>query len=243
MAEAIYTGLRVQPVLRRQLRPAPPVAPALTFRAMMAFYIPLALTSLLGLIIRPIGSAAISRMPLPLESLAAWSVVQGLLFMVQSLGIAYNEVVVAMLDEPGAARTLRRFAAVLAAATTGALVVLAATPLSRVWFEGISALSPALADMARAGLWLALPMPAVAALQSWGQGSIVNSRQTRGITESVVLFMAVNGAILAAGVAWGQTIGLYVGLAATVTASLAQVAWLAWRSRAAMRIVLARMAA
>ncbi len=243
MAEALYVGLRVQPVLRHQLRPAEPVKPPLTFYAMMAFYIPLALTSLLGLIIRPIGSAAISRMPDALASLAVWSVVQGLMFMVQSLGTAYNEVVVAMLDEPGAVRTLRRFAAILAVTTTAAMVLLAATSLSRVWFETISALPPALADMARVGLWLTLPLPAISALQSWFQGSIVNSRRTRGITEAVMVFMAVNGVILVAGVSWGQAAGLYVGLAAVVVASIAQTAWLAWRSRGAMRVILARAAA
>ena len=135
VCEAIYAGLRVQPVLRNQLRLAPPVVPPLTFHAMMAFYIPLALTSLLSLIINPLGSAAISRMPQPLESLAVWSVVQGLLFMVQSLGIAFNEVVVAMLDEPGAAPALRRFANRLALSTTTIIVLMTVTPLSTVWFR------------------------------------------------------------------------------------------------------------
>jgi len=44
-------------------------------RAFLDFYIPLAMTSLLFLLAQPMGSAAISRMPMALESLAVWPVV------------------------------------------------------------------------------------------------------------------------------------------------------------------------
>ena len=114
MSEAIYAGLVVRPVLRNELAAAPPVEPALTYRAFFAFYIPLVFTSLLSLLATPIGSAALSRMPRALISLAAWPVVTGLIFMLRSLGIAFNEVVVALLDEPGAAPALRRFTGILA---------------------------------------------------------------------------------------------------------------------------------
>jgi O-antigen/teichoic acid export membrane protein len=50
-------------------------------RSFLRFYIPLALTSLLTLLVQPIGSAALSRMPGALESLAVWPVVSGLLFL------------------------------------------------------------------------------------------------------------------------------------------------------------------
>jgi hypothetical protein len=80
----------VQPILRNQLRYAPAVEPALTFRAMMDFYIPLAMTSLLFLIVQPMGSAALSRMPNALTSLAVWPVIAGVSFLTCSPGIAYN---------------------------------------------------------------------------------------------------------------------------------------------------------
>ena len=71
---------------------------------------------------------------------------------------------------------------------------------------------------------------------------IVNSRRTRGITEAVGVFMVVNGAILVGGVAWGEVAGLYVGLFAATASAAAQVTWLAWRSRGAMRTIHARAA-
>ena len=233
LSEALYVGIRVRPVLRHDLTAQPAVEPPLTYAAFFAFYIPLVLTSLLNLLANPIGSAALSRMPQALTSLAVWPVVSGLVFMSRGLGIAFNEVVVALLDEPGARAALRRFTWLLCLGTTAGLALLAATPLSRLWFEGLSALPADLAAMARLGLWVALPLPALTALQSWYQGSLLHGRRTRGITESVVLYLAVDVAVLFGGVTWGGLGGLYVGLAGMAAATLAQTGWLAWRARRA----------
>lgn len=235
IAEAVYTAFRVRPVLREELRQAPPVEPRLTFRALLAFYVPLALTSLLNLIIQPIGSAALSRMPRALESLAVWPVVTGLLFILRSLGIAYNEVVVALLDEEGAAPSLRRFAALLSVSATLLLLLIAGTPLASVWFRSVSALPPRLASLAVAGLWLVVPIPGLTVLQSWYQGAIVHSRRTRGVTEALLAFLLVTGAVLWFGVWRGQYVGLYVGLVAFSAGALVQTAVLWLRSRPAIQ--------
>lgn len=242
-SEAIYAGLRVRPVLRDQLRPALPVDQHLDFRTFAEFYTPLAMTSLLRLLVQPMGSAAISRMPDALDSLAVWSIVTGFVFLLRSLGFAFNEVVISLLDEPRAACNLRRFATGLAAVTTVLLLIVAATPLSTWWFGWVSALNPRLASLARQSLWVALPMPALDALQSWYQGAIVHSRRTRGITEAVTIYLLASGAVLGAGVAWGQTTGLYIGIAAFGVGALAQTAWLWHRSRPVVQAMQARDAA
>jgi hypothetical protein len=234
VSEAIYAKLRVRPVVRGQLRQAAPVGQPLTFRAFSGFYTPLAVTSMLRLLVQPIGSAALSRMPGALESLAVWPVVSGFVFLLRSLGFAYNEVVIALLDEPGAAHNLRRFTAALAALTTVLLLVIAATPLATLWFGQVSALSSRLVTLACQGLWVALPMPGLSVLLSWYQGAIVHSRRTRGVTEAVGIFLLTSSAILWAGVAWGEVTGLLVGLAAFTAGSLAQTMWLWQRSRPAM---------
>lgn len=231
ICEAIYIGFVTRPVLKNELKPAPPAHPALTWRGFWDFYIPLMMTSLLFLVSNPIGSSAMSRMPDSLESLAVWPVVAGLVFMLRSLGIAYNEVVVALLEKPQANQVLIRFMWILGSIMTGVLLVIAATPLARVWFEQVSALSPELSEMARLGLWIALPMPYLATLQSWYQGVILYGRQTRGITESVVIFLLTSALILSAGVAYGKSSGLYFGLLALTASMTTQTAWLWYRSR------------
>lgn len=230
MSEAFFIGLRVRPILRR-LRQIKPDGDPLTLRSFLRFYVPLALTSLLTLLVQPIGSAAISRMPGALESLAVWPVVSGLLFLLRSVGIAYNEVVVALLGEPKAEESLRRFAKILSLSLTAILLLFAATPLAGFWFRSLSGLPPSLANLAQASLWFALLLPAFSVWQSWYQGSLVYSRATRGVIEAMALSLMISSAILGAGVLWGQVTGLYIAQAAFTIGSLAQMLWLAYRSR------------
>ncbi len=237
VSEAVYAGLRVRPVLRDQLHDAPPVAQPLTFRSLIAFYIPLAMTSLLRLLAEPLSSAALSRMPRPLASLAVWSVVTGFIFLLRSLGMAYQEVVITLLDAPHSSRNLRRFMYFLASLVTLLLLIVVATPLAQIWFERVTGLKPDLAALSRRGLWVALLMPGLNVLQSWYQGLLVHRRHTRAITEAIVVYLVSSGAILWGGVAWGQIAGLYVGLAAIGFGRLTQTIWLWYRSRSALRSI------
>src|SRR5574341_502442 len=236
VSEAIYAGLRVRPVLRL-LRNVPPVEPALTLSDFIRFYVPLVMTSLLTMLAQPIGSAALSRMPLALDSLAVWPVISGLVFLLRSLGVADNEVVVALLDEPRSSGSLRRFAGWLAASLSLGLLLIAATPLAKWWFGEVSALAPNLVELALQAIWLAIPLPAFAVMQSWFQGSILHSRRTRAITESVVIYLAAIAVLLWAGVVWGQVPGLYVGIAAMSISMGLQTVWLWWRARPVIQAI------
>jgi hypothetical protein len=234
ISEAIYAGWRVRPVIRDELRVTPQLEEPLTWRAFALFYVPLAMTSLLNLLTLPMGSAALSRMPLALESLAVWSVVGGLVFMLRSLGVAYNEVVVALLDEPFAMNSLRRYAAILVGCTTILMILVAGTQLSTVWFGRLTGLAPSLAEIARKALWFALPIPGFNVLQSWFQGILLSSRRTRGISEAVAISLLTTTVILTMGVLWGRTTGLFVGWTAFSVGGLAQNLWLWRRSRPAL---------
>lgn len=231
LCEALFVGLAVKPVLRDQLQPALPVTPKLNLSSFLAFYVPLVLTSLISLLVQPIGSAALSRMPLALESLAVWPVLNGLTFLMRSLGLAYNEAVVALLDQPRSYERLRRFTWLLSGFSSLALLMITATPLSWLWFERFSGLSPRLSELARNSLWCFTITPGLAAFQSWYQGALLNSRQTRVITESVIVFMGVCVSLLAAGVVWGAAPGAIMAGAAYAVAMTAQTAWQGLRSR------------
>lgn len=240
LSEAVYVGIVVRPVLRNELRRAKPVGETVTMRSFLSFYVPLVMTALLSLLIQPLGSAALGRMPQPLVSLAAWPVVNGLVFSLRSLGIAYNEVVVALLDENGSSRNLHRFSWIMAAVTTGLLFLITATPLAEIWFVQVTALNPDLAQLAKSVIWLALPIPGLSVFQSWYQGTLLHSRQTHYITESVVIFLSLSAALLALGVVWGGIPGLYVVMGSFVISTAAQTGWLWLRSRGAIRAVFQR---
>jgi len=230
VSEAIYAGLRVRPVLDNDVRPAAGQG-VLTWKEFALFYTPLVFTSLLNLVWNPIGSAALSRMNAPLESLATWPVISGLLFVMRSPGIAYNEVVVAMLDRQGQARGLRQFTVLLTALTSVIYLAFVLTPVGGWWFSTVSALPDELAALALTGFGLGVLLPGLSVLQSWFQGCILHSRKTSGISESLVVFLITVTGLLAAGVAWNGLPGLYIALGSYVMANLTQTAWLAWRSR------------
>lgn len=235
VAEAVYAGIAVRPIRFGALRAAPPVSPPLTTAAFSRFYLPLMVTPMLAFLGAPLTSAALSRMPEPLGSLAAWPVALGLLFTMRSLGFAYNEVVVALLDRPHALTELRRFARRLAIGTTVTLALIAATPLGTLWLSGLSALPADLTALALVVLWLGVPTPWMNAYQSLYQGAIVHSRATRAITESMVVFLAVTALTLALGVTVGRLPGVWFAAFALVTGNLALVAWLWWRARGTLR--------
>lgn len=229
LAEAIYAALRVRRVKRAL--PEEPVRPLLRGRAFLRFYVPLATTPLFTLMIMPVGTAMVSRMPDPLPSLAVWPMANAVVFVLQALGLAFHEVVVALLDEPGAREPLRRFAVWLTLGTTALLAILSLPPVAHAWFSVVAGLPPALAAIGAASLWLALPIPATRVAQSWTQGLLVHSRRTRAITEAVVVFAVACVAVLATGVRTQAWPGLPVVLIAYSLGRVLQTAWLAIRSR------------
>lgn len=231
IAEAVYVGIVVRPVLKNELKIVPALAEPLTFPGFIHFYIPLVMTALLTMVIQPMGSAAMGRMPQPLDSLATWPIVWGLAFLLRSMGVAFNEVVVAILDETGSTAPLARFAWLLAGLLTLLLLLVAATPLASAWFVDLYRLTPDLARLARQTLWIALPLPGLTVFQSWFQGAILHGRHTRHVTESVIFFLVLSGILLSVGVAWGRLPGLSVAMGSFVISTAAQTAWLWMRSR------------
>jgi len=234
LAEALYAGLRVRPIVRTQIQCAPVSDEPLTIRGFVAFYVPLALTSLIAFFVSPIGSAAMARMPNSLNSLAAWPIVYGLLFMLRSPGMAYNEAVLALLDEPDGYRRLRRFSVGMMVGSFLLIAAIVTSPLATLWFRDVMALSPGLVVLGKQALWLALLLPSIVVAQSWFQGIIVHSKRTRGVTESVALNLVVTALLLSAGISAQRLPGLYVAVASLSIAGLVQLGWLWYRSRPAV---------
>ena len=84
---------------------------------------------------------------------------------------------------------------------------------------------------ARADYGVATLLPAMAALRSLFQGVLVHHHETRGIPESVALFLGVAVGLSLIGVVAGDIAGLFVVVPAMSTGMAAQAAWLAVRSR------------
>lgn len=235
VGEAIYARLRIVSVQRAQLRPAPVASDPITLGTFAAFYVPLVMTSLLQILVQPIGTAALSRMPDPLASLAVWPVVYGLLIVLMSSGIAFTEVVVVMLDEPRASAALQRFATMLAVTLSSILLLVTATPLADIWFGRIVSLPPALVSTAHTAVWFCLLIPGLAAYESFFSGILLNRRRTRGITEGVFLGLLLMSLVLMLGITTHAVAGVNAAALALTLGASARVGWLWFRSRPARR--------
>lgn len=238
LTEVAYTRLRFTAVMREKLPAKVDQQRTLTFKRFFAFFAPLVLTTVLTMTVQTLVTVVLGRMPLPLESLAVWPVLLSLLVILQSPGMAFTEVVISLLERPGAVPLLRRVTWVAVVALSVALIAVAATPLAHLWFEYVSALSPALTELAVIGLWLGLAVPGLRLLTSWYQGAIIYGENTRGILESVLVFLVTAAVVLGAGVVWGGMIGVYVGMIGMTAALATQAAWLAHRAGPVLRAAL-----
>lgn len=237
ITEAIYVGLRVRPILNNELRVSPPVQRPMGLKEMWLFFLPLGMTPLLNQLIRPIGSAALSRMPNPLEALAIWPVISSFSFLIVTPGAAFNEVVIAMLDRPKARQNLRRFMTILMASQFILFLLVASTPLSSLWFSNVSGLSPHLSTLAAKAFLLLIPASLLTPLNSWLSGAIVHSRRSRSITEAMGIYLIAYTASLFLGRWLFSFSGIYIAVGSAMVASLAHNSFLWFRSKEAFQLL------
>ena len=197
--------------------------------SLISFYIPLALTPMLILAAQPIATAGIARMPLPLAGLAVWGPLGGLAFLTRSAGIAFNEVAIAHAADQGGEQRLRRFAWLCGLAFTGLLGIVAATPLSDMWFRDVIGLDHELTQLGVQAVWLAVPLPLLTFLQSHWQGLLVNHHRTPAVTESVLAFLVITVLGIVCGAGLTDWNGLSVTMAAFTLGNAAQAWWLRFR--------------
>jgi hypothetical protein len=155
----------------------------LSYRRITEFYIPLALTSLIGLAVHPMVTFLLGRARYPIESLAVLPVVNSLSFIFRAMGLSYQEVAIVLLGKRHEhTKELGRFALGLGLASSLGLALIAFTPLAHVWFETISGLSRELAAFAIAPTQILVPLPFLSVMLSYQRGILVQGRFTRPIT-------------------------------------------------------------
>ncbi|TVR61357.1 MAG: hypothetical protein EA422_12615 [Gemmatimonadales bacterium] len=212
--------------------PATPSGSGLETREIIQFYYPLALTSLLALTTQPLLTFFMGRAPAPVESLAVFPVVMALYFLFGTLGLSFQEAVIALVGRRGEHRAeLTRFAGGLAVVASGLLAILAFTPMARVWFEGVSGLEPGLAALAFLPAQIVAIGPALSVVIGLQRGLLVKARRTRPITMATVIevtTIAILFPLLGWGLGW---MGVTAAITSLMVARTLGVAFLAWAVR------------
>jgi len=228
LAEAAYIRWAARDIGWRAAA-AKTTEPVISHRELIRFYLPLAISPLVALLALPIGSAGISRMPESLLCLAVWPALNGLSFASRSAAVAYNEVVVSLADRPGARPILFRFGVNWGLVISVLLFLMCATPLSDLWFRVAMGLEEDLVGIGVRALWFAIPLPVFTFVRSLYQGMLVAGRETRGVTEAVVIQVVTVSAILFGGVLLRGPIGADVAMFGFTAGTVLQVCWLRWR--------------
>ena len=207
--------------------------PPLTWKALLSFYWPLALTSMVWLWAPSLISFGLVRSPHPLESLAVWPVVSGQISILSSFGFSYLEVVVALLKYPQAITALRRFATALSVGSLLLLLAIAFTPLAPLWQGSVAGLDDELTGFAIPALRLGILLPVVAVLLSWFRGIVVTVKATQTIAQATVINVTILVLALVIGASVGWLPGASIAAIALTVSRLAETAWLWRRARPA----------
>jgi hypothetical protein len=184
-AEAISSKLMARNSAKNLCQNMDPSAQgeSLTYRYIAKFYYPLALTSMLALGVYPMVTFFMGQSRMSLESLAVFPVVSALVFIFRSLGLSFQEVVIALLGDANENfQRLRNFALVLGTTVVSLLALIALTPLSSVWFQKVSGLSEPLALFSLAPAKILILIPGLTVLISFQRGLLVTNKRTTPIT-------------------------------------------------------------
>lgn len=158
-------------------------ASGVTYGDIWRFYIPLAWTSVVALAAHPMVTFFMGHAPSSLESLAVLPVVTSLVFVFRSVGLAYQEVAITMLDRrPENRKAVLKFAAILGSCASMGLALIVATPLAGLWFQTVSGLSAELYRFALLPSWILIPIPALSVLLSLQRALLMHARATGPIT-------------------------------------------------------------
>lgn len=231
--EAIATRLMADRTVRGLLaQTAKAGEPPLTTRDITTFYYPLALTSVLTLVVAPLVTFFLGRSRAPIESLAVMPVIGALLLLFRATAIAYQEVGVALIGRHREhEREVGRIATCLASVVTILLAVLAFTPLSMVWFRTVSGLSEMLASFSILPTQLLLLLPATEFLLSMQRSVLILSRRTTPITIATLVEALAVVAILLVCIGSFDIVGAVAASVAIMLGRLASNGYLFWVTR------------
>lgn len=235
--EAVYATVAVRPLLAGKLGPsnAASTQPTITLSELFFFHLPLAATSLLILLIQPLVTFSLARLPNAAFTLAAWPLVFQIMLVARAAALALPEVVIALSEEEESQKPLLTFTIGLSIVSTFAILLFVFSPLSRFYLLQVQDTTIEVSKIARAGLGLFVPLPALAVLTSWFRGLLIHSKNTKIVNAAMFVNVIATAAVLFLGIQF-QWPGIKTAAVALVAASLTELVYLWLRSRGIARL-------
>lgn len=193
----------------------------LTYRGIILFYYPLAITSILSLGVHPIVTFLIGQSRMSIESLAVLPVINSLVFVFRAVGLSFHEAFIALLGENGEGyKPLRNFGFIAGSLATLLLFGITTTPLATIWFHKISGLSIELTELSILPTIIMSLFPALTFLISVQRAVLVYTRNTSPLTTATIIEVVVILIVLFFGIKFFDLIGV---LAATIAYTIGRL--------------------
>lgn len=221
--EALASRIMVHSSIRmlRAQEPKPQGLERLSYKGIISFYYPLALTSILNLGVFPMVIFFMGHSRMALESLAVLPVIHSLVFIFRSIGLSFQEVGIALLGEKQKNyEPLRNVAILLGMVVLILMSIVSFTPLAFFWFNNVSGLSLELSNFALLPTKILFLTPALMVLLSFLRAIMVNSRKTKQITLATTLELTMVIVIL---VVTTQVFGMVGAVGAAVSMAIARM--------------------
>ncbi|MFO8065644.1 MAG: hypothetical protein ACQETQ_05225 [Spirochaetota bacterium] len=229
IAGAVSSYMYVRPVIRTRMKPGDPQK-TVTFAELMRFYLPLAGTSVVVLVSRPILTFGIARAPNPVPSLAVWPVIMSFNFILFSQALALQEAIVALLRRRQDFAVLKRFSMNVSMVLGAVYLLVVLTPMRDIWFGGVVGLEPHLLELVFVPAVIMALSPAIGTFVFFYRGVQVQQERTGSITRGVLVNVVTLMVVLFGGSAVFPAPGVVTAASAYVIALFLEVLYLRYYS-------------
>ena len=195
-AEAVYAVWASRSSVETIIATESPVTSLLSYRAILGFHLPLAATSLLSLLVRPILESGLASTDEAKQALAAWAVIWEILLVLRAGGFAFQEVVIALSKNEEAKLTLRRFMWITGLTLSGSTLIFSVSPLIKLYLERILDAPENIHHFVAIGTQAAILIPLLATIQSFYRAMHIKNDNTAPIYQAMIIGMLSTSGIL-----------------------------------------------
>lgn len=151
----------------------------LSTRFLLAFHVPLALTTMLNLSSMQLAAKTLSQTQNSAQTMAAWQTAASLVFLHRALTFALPEMVIALANDGGRERILRRFCVGIGISLSGLMLLLWASGAAHWILVTLLGSTAQVARMAELAFVASASLPILTAYSSYFRGLLTLGRLTR----------------------------------------------------------------
>ncbi|MBS1718141.1 MAG: hypothetical protein JSS72_10475 [Armatimonadetes bacterium] len=216
--------------------PKPSDGPPISFRRLLVFHLPLALTTMVTLSQGPILVHGINGTVGAVLTLAGWQAAHAFIWLARASGYALPETVITLQRCPNAVPELWKFCITVGMATSGLLFLLGLFGIDHLLFTGIIQVKPDVEPYAHMAFLSAALLPLIGSIQGFFRGMLTAAHKTGSRT--VAIFVAASLLIIFTSFGFGVYPSAVV--VASIILNIAMlgelaVLWAAWKKVEAQR--------